>query len=190
MARGADTKERIIQVAIGLFVRKGIAATTTKDIAAAAEIAEGTIYRHFPSKDALAAEAFLDNYLPFAKILDAIQRRAEGPRRKVEAMVRHAYAAFDRDRDIFAFLLIAQHGPVAPIGADTPTPVTVLEDAIRTGIQAGVVRDLDVPLAAQIVLGMILQPATASLHAKIEGPLEPMAPAVADAIWRVLTARS
>lgn len=46
-------REQIVQAALGLFAEKGFARTTTRDIANAAGIAEGTIYNHFASKEEL-----------------------------------------------------------------------------------------------------------------------------------------
>jgi AcrR family transcriptional regulator len=54
-----DAEERrhaIVQAALPLFARKGFAATTTKEIAAAANVSEALIFKHFPSKAALYAE--------------------------------------------------------------------------------------------------------------------------------------
>lgn len=48
--RGIETRERIIQSARILFESKGYYGTTSKDIAAAAEIAVGTFYGYFKDK--------------------------------------------------------------------------------------------------------------------------------------------
>jgi AcrR family transcriptional regulator len=56
MSPRLDAEERraaILEAALPLFARKGFAATTTKEIAAAAGVSEGLIFRHFPSKAAL-----------------------------------------------------------------------------------------------------------------------------------------
>jgi AcrR family transcriptional regulator len=47
------TRRRILEVAGRLFHRGGYAETTTRDLASAAEIATGTLFNYFPSKEAL-----------------------------------------------------------------------------------------------------------------------------------------
>lgn len=51
--RGAHTRERLLRSALQLFATRGYHGTTTAQLAAATALAEGTIYRHFPGKDAL-----------------------------------------------------------------------------------------------------------------------------------------
>ena len=57
----AATRQRILDSARKLFARSGFDAATTRDIAIAAEIATGTLFNYFPTKEsvlaALAAEA-------------------------------------------------------------------------------------------------------------------------------------
>jgi TetR/AcrR family transcriptional regulator len=56
---GEDRRRQIIQAAIELFSKNGFQGTTTKQIAAAAEISEAIIFRHFVTKHDLYA-AILD----------------------------------------------------------------------------------------------------------------------------------
>ena len=49
----AARREQIIQAAAHLFASKGFHRTTTKDIAEAAEVSEGTLYNYFENKDDL-----------------------------------------------------------------------------------------------------------------------------------------
>lgn len=51
----AATRQRILEVAQGLFASQGFAATTTRDIARAADIATGTMFNYFPCKEAVVA---------------------------------------------------------------------------------------------------------------------------------------
>jgi AcrR family transcriptional regulator len=56
------TRQRILQAAVDLFRTRGFDATTTRDIAGAAEIATGTLFNYFATKDEIVgslAEAAL-----------------------------------------------------------------------------------------------------------------------------------
>jgi AcrR family transcriptional regulator len=52
------TRERLVRAALELFTTEGYHASTTPLIAARAGIAEGTIYRHFESKEQLFNEIY------------------------------------------------------------------------------------------------------------------------------------
>lgn len=51
-----ETRQRILEAARGLFRDRGYSNTSTADLAMAASVAEGSIYYHFGSKQALLAE--------------------------------------------------------------------------------------------------------------------------------------
>lgn len=52
------TRAMIADVAFELFGRKGFTATSVEEIAAAAEVGARTVYRHFPTKEALVLGGF------------------------------------------------------------------------------------------------------------------------------------
>lgn len=52
------TRRKLVRAALDLFTSQGYHGTTTPAIAARAGVAEGTIYRHFASKEALLNEVF------------------------------------------------------------------------------------------------------------------------------------
>ncbi|MEU0877100.1 TetR family transcriptional regulator [Lentzea sp. NPDC005914] len=49
--RKAETRLDVARAAVGLFVTKGVAATSAEEIAAAAGISSRTLWRYFPTKD-------------------------------------------------------------------------------------------------------------------------------------------
>lgn len=50
---GEDRRRQIVEIASGLFSKKGFNGTTTKEIADNAGVSEAIIFRHFPNKRAL-----------------------------------------------------------------------------------------------------------------------------------------
>ncbi|MCG8368607.1 MAG: TetR/AcrR family transcriptional regulator, partial [Pseudanabaenales cyanobacterium] len=51
-----ETQTRILQAARRLFAQRGYGGSTTRDLAEAAGVAEGTLFRHFESKKAILVE--------------------------------------------------------------------------------------------------------------------------------------
>lgn len=58
MSKGEETRQRIIAVAAGIINQRGYKGCSINDIMAATGLEKGGIYRHFESKEELAAEAF------------------------------------------------------------------------------------------------------------------------------------
>ena len=67
-----DKEIRIINAAINAFSEKGFEGTRTKEIAQRAGIAEGTIFRYFPTKDAI-----LERMVPL--LIRVMQPKIRGP---------------------------------------------------------------------------------------------------------------
>lgn len=51
-------KQKILNAALALFVEQGIHSTSTASIAKAANVANGTLFHHFPSKEALVISLY------------------------------------------------------------------------------------------------------------------------------------
>lgn len=56
-SQAGENRARIVEVASALFRARGVEAVGIADVMEAAGMTQGGFYRHFPSKDALAAEA-------------------------------------------------------------------------------------------------------------------------------------
>ena len=108
--KGDDRKTQIVETAVALFGRKGFSGTTTKSIAEAAGISEATIFRHFPSKEALYAEAFRQRTDPSAE--DFVSTlRSYADQGDDEGLLRVLFQAildgYKQDRDLHRLLQYA-----------------------------------------------------------------------------------
>lgn len=83
----ADRHDQILVAAAQLFARKGVAATTVREIADEVGILSGSLYHHFDSKEAMVDEILA----PYLKDLgDACQRaiaRPADPRAKLRDLI-------------------------------------------------------------------------------------------------------
>jgi len=68
MTKGESTRQRIVERAAVLFNQRGFAGCSMHDVMEAAGIEKGGLYRHFRSKEELAAEAFRYALAASAKI--------------------------------------------------------------------------------------------------------------------------
>jgi AcrR family transcriptional regulator len=184
--RGARTQQRIEQATLALFAEKGVDRTTIGDIARAAGIAEGTIYRHYPSKEELIWQLFSRNYLDLAARLDALQAARRGLPAKLSAMIGLFCSLYEQDPDMFRFLLLVQHGQLERVTADMPTPVKVLKTAIEEAIARGEIPPQDAEVATAMVLGMVLQVAVFKVYGRIARPLGDFAERLAAGCWQAL----
>ncbi len=180
------TKQRIADAALALFVSQGIAETTTRDIAREAGIAEGTIYRHFASKEDIARDLFLENFLPFCVALKKIQGKDVPMIDRLGQMVAQFYQAYDAQPQLWIYVMTYQTGPRAKVPDDTPTPYRIMCELLEEATSTGEIGNIDAPLYAQLLLGMIEQPAAGFVYGEMEGALTPRVSDVVAAMGRVL----
>lgn len=190
--RANDTRQKIIQSALELFVSKGVTETSIRDIASRAGVAEGSIYRHFSNKEALAYTLFADNFTSFAETLEALLAEKNTTAEKLAAMIHGFCALFDQDQALFSFLLLAQHQEMQKLPVDAPNPVNVVARVIAEGIarhdiaMAASGHALDVELATAMVMGVVLQTATFRIYGRLDQPMSTLADQITAAALRVL----
>jgi AcrR family transcriptional regulator len=72
MNRGEQTRAAIIEAAYALFVRQGYHGTSMRQIAQKADLALGSIYNHFDSKEAIF-KAVIIAYHPFMAVIPRLE---------------------------------------------------------------------------------------------------------------------
>ena len=73
----AGTRERILEIALDLFIRKGYAATSMREIAAPLGISKAALYYHFPSKSHIMLELHLQMHRAMADLHDVPEPGAD-----------------------------------------------------------------------------------------------------------------
>ena len=185
--RFADTRDRIENAAIRLFVEKGVTETSIRDIARTVDISEGALYRHFDSKDDLVRKVFERHYVEFAAKLQALAQTEITARGKVAAMIRGFCHAHDDNPTLFRFLLFVQHGQLSKLAPGTPTPVDVMRMVMNDAIATREIPAQHPDLATALVFGVVLQPVTFAAYGRLPRDLGSMCERLVAAAWAAVT---
>jgi AcrR family transcriptional regulator len=179
--RTTGAREKIDRAAIELFASRGIDGVSIAEIASAAGVAQGALYRHYRSKDELARQLFAAAYQDMGAKLAVVAAAETGFAARVTAMAAHFCALYDRDAALFRFLLLAQHHLLLAIDDAVVSPTAVIEGVVDDAVTADEIAPVDRALAAAAIMGIVLQTALFHIYGRITGPLTPRAPSLARA---------
>ncbi len=85
------TQERILLASLGLIGRRGVRRLGMQEIAEAAGVSRGTLYRYFPSKDHVLAAAADYDAQRFSDGLDAVLAAARSPEDRITTFMAYAF---------------------------------------------------------------------------------------------------
>lgn len=150
-----DPSEKIQSAALALFIKKGIAGTTTKEIARKAGVSEGSIYNHFESKGDLAYKLFVRYMDKFRDELSVKSAGADGPAGKLSAAVGAFFGFAEREPEAYAYIMIGHYTELQKMKYDKKKPKDVFVEIIGEGVKNGVFMSMDENLGAAFVIGMV-----------------------------------
>ena len=154
---GAATRERLLRAAAKIVASDGMEAATTAAIAAEASVAEGTLYRHFDSKDDLLIAAYRqmkqEVFLDAAAGVDT----AAAPPERLKRTWKAIYLAYRSNRDAFAFgQRFAESALAEREGGEAHRAIgRLVSDLRRTGVASGDFKNLPVDLLGNLFLAPI-----------------------------------
>jgi AcrR family transcriptional regulator len=105
-------RQRILSVAAHLFQEQGWDSATTRDIATAASIANGTLFNYFPSKESIAAALIED---AVACSWEDFSRRRTGRESLAEDLFSYVWSGFKGLRQYRKFLAPAVEAIFSPL---------------------------------------------------------------------------
>jgi len=170
MSRPVMKREIIEEAAIRLFATKGLARTTIKDIAAAAEVTEGALYRHYEGKEEMAWKLFNRELDQFTRLVsDALFDDRMSFALRLHLAIQTIYDYYHYNSDQFAFILLTQHGfPEDKLLNKDTEPMKLAERFIGEAMGAGEIPPCDADLQAGLLMGAIMQPLVLHRYGRLE----------------------
>ncbi|MGL5083669.1 MAG: TetR/AcrR family transcriptional regulator [Microcoleaceae cyanobacterium] len=152
-----ETSVRILQAARKLFAHKGYDGTTTRDLAKAAGIAEGTVFRYFPNKKAILIEVATEGWVEI--LTDLLTELSEmGSYKAVAQVMRRRMLNLHQNAEMMRVCFLeAQFHPELRdrIQSEVIVKMTdVAEAFFETAIEKGAYRKMNPRIVAQVFLGM------------------------------------
>ena len=152
-----SSRDRILKAAQRLFARHGFDGTTTRDLAQAASVAEGTLFRHFANKKAILVEVATQGWVEI--LTDLLTELSEmGSYKAVAQVMQRRMWNFQKNADIMRVCFMeAQYHPELRdrIQSEVIGKMTdVAEAFFQTAMDRGIYRQTNPKIVAQVFLGM------------------------------------
>lgn len=185
--RATSKRRELVTVALRLFADKGIKATTIRDIATAAGVTEGALYRHFAGKGDLARSLFGECAQMLYEHLAKTAEETVGAQAQLASLVR-AFFDFAQDNpEAYEFVMARHHDNVAAPRLGQPLPKDVFVHTLEQGMASGELRTMDAHLGAAMVIGMCLRVIFFTQRGLIVADRETTITEVCEAVQRVFT---
>jgi len=170
-AKDGTTKAKIERAALHLFADHGVDGVSTKQIAAAAGISEGAIYRHFSGKEELARSMMKAIHDRLTEMIATADEAHETLDEKIKFIVRHYCRIADDDWDLFQYHILHLHH--FPRIADSPedSPMGAAAILLQKSMDAEEIDPVDPYILGAMSLGVVLQAAQAKVFGYVTGPL-------------------
>ncbi len=152
-----DTRTKILQSALQLFAKRGYDATTTKDLAKLAGVAEGTLFRYFATKKAILIEIATAGWVDI--LTDLLTELSEmGSYKAVSQVMRRRMFNMRQNSNLMRVCFIeAQYHPELQesIQAEVISKMTEVAEAFfETAMEKGIYRKMNPKIVAKVFLGI------------------------------------
>ena len=176
----------VMRAALRLFVKKGIDGATIKDIAKEAGVAEGSLYRHFKSKDDLAWHLFSTTLSQFTNELTAKVFAEERAQKRIRTFVAESFAAYESDPELYTYLILREHSELDKYSKEYAHPGDVVMRIIAEGQKSGDIKAGDPFVLGSLFVGGVIRVAVVKMYGNINEHLSKYTEVVADSIWAML----
>lgn len=184
------TQPAILQAALEVFAKKGVAATSIEDIRAASGASTGSIYHHFGSKDGIAAALFRQALTLYWDAVEQEVKKTSSARDAIRALVQTHVVWSGKNAELARFMF-SRRAAIKPefeegIRAYTKERFGVLLTVFGPYFKNGELRKLKPALYGPLLLGPVHELTRSHLAGR--GDLDPktVIDDLVEAAWRVI----
>ncbi len=148
-----ETRQGLLEAALVLFREKGYDETTVEEITEQADVAKGTFFNYFPSKEALLGELAVWQIEQLRAALDVSRGAPEGPVARIKLLMRLVHEQFTDDVHLVrrAFATRLSTPPPPPHRAKHQL-FGLLSDLVREAQACGEIRsDVEADLVSDLL---------------------------------------
>ena len=180
-----DKRAMILRAATRVFARNGYFNSKVADIARAAEVADGTVYLYFKSKEEILHSIFDQNMAEAIAAGRKLIENLDNPRQKLRRIAKLHLERLGADRDLAVVFQVELRGSTKFMeefsAAGFAEYLALLRRTFEEGQRVGAFRkELNATVAAKILFGALDEMATNWIISKRSYKLEPMADVVMD----------
>ncbi|WP_233355943.1 TetR/AcrR family transcriptional regulator [Henriciella aquimarina] len=169
-SRASNARPRIERAALQLFIDSGVDAATTREIASAAGVSEGALYRHYKGKDELALALFMETHNRLGEMLgDALSQPGSLQERVHRAVTAYCRLA-DEDWLLFSFHLVSLNRFLPHDSRRQDDPVTRIEHIVQAMMDAGEIPAGNAAVTTSMCLGIVSQAGQHKIYNRFSGP--------------------
>src|SRR6266542_2715469 len=189
----ADKRAAILRAATRVFARNGYFNSKVADIARAADVADGTVYLYFKSKEEILHSIFDQTVAEAVAAGRKLIEKLRDPREKLRRIAMLHLARLGADRDLAVVFQVELRGSTKFMeefsAAGFAEYLDLLRGTFEEGQRAGVFRkDLNAKVVSKILFGALDEMATNWIISKRSYKLEPMAEVVMDVFLNEVSA--
>ncbi|NBO30072.1 MAG: TetR/AcrR family transcriptional regulator [Cyanobacteria bacterium WB6_1B_304] len=152
-----EIRSRILLSALSLFAKRGYAASSTKELAKSAGIAEGTLFRHFENKKAILIEIVTQGWIDI--LTDLLTELSEmGSYHAIAQVMRRRMFNLHKNADLMkvCFMETQFHPDLRDrIQSEIVDKMTTVAEAFfEEAMKKGIYRPMNVKTVSRVFIGM------------------------------------
>jgi len=183
-----ETRQRIMEAAMRLFVERGYFNTAIPDIVKESGISIGSIYHHFENKQDLAKALYAETLSSFSAEMLRRTEKAQTQGEKLRLLVSFLYELCDADPVRMEYMLFMRHTEIDPdhVPVCLSQPFRTVIHWLEEGIAQGEVISGNAEILAGIFMGGVLKVVELRLRGVLKTSLTEVKEEAFETAWRAV----